>query len=640
MKIHRTGLVVGVVAGLALLCWRRYFFNGLLPVDGNTLTFSFPLWSFFHKSATHFQWPFWNPLKNMGEPFLADPQTMALYPLRWLTAFFPTYAAFWGAWILLHTALSAGFGAAWIHRVTGDKWAARTAALLFAANGFFLGRGLFPNHFASAAWLPVVLYGASLKSSRGVGMALGLQWLAGYPPFFLLTVGVVGLVAFPRRRAEAAFWLRVSLWFAGLSAVQWVPFMELFLRSGRPLILAVDQALEFSLPVGQLAVEMFGPAWSWWYTELKGDPVMVSFYIGLLPTLLCVRSLLAGGRGQGRWVGLVVLAFILSLGGLGWGHWLLSPLRVARYPANWLLVLTAGAIYLASVEIGRWSSVKRKGAAFLFVAADLLAYGLAPRHHWARPEILSDIPPLAARLAGPDAGRIYHTPRFVRLAPRSTLTDESDFQRMRDLLAPSLGTAYGVAEVDSYQVLLLRSTERFQARLFRAGKSAPEVRAAAIGCVVDADPASDRVAENNTRVAMLDQPAPRVSARGDVRILSVSRPRPERLECRYTAGGPGEIDFSEAYFPGWRAAIDGRSAPLRLKDDVFMCVSVPSGEHALVFRFVPVSFWAGLVLSMLSLALAVGWRGRGAGGNAGAPLRAEGPPTGFRLFWFLRERIG
>ncbi|MFQ5576545.1 MAG: YfhO family protein, partial [Anaerolineae bacterium] len=77
------------------------------------------------------------------------------------------------------------------------------------------------------------------------------------------------------------------------------------------------------------------------------------------------------------------------------------------------------------------------------------------------------------------------------------------------------------------------------------------------------------------------------------------------------AGGPGYLVLSDAYFPGWRATVDGRPAPLYRANYAFRAVPVPAGEHVVAFNFKPVSWVIGLALSGLTLAgLAfAAWRG-------------------------------
>ena len=55
--------------------------------------------------------------------------------------------------------------------------------------------------------------------------------------------------------------------------------------------------------------------------------------------------------------------------------------------------------------------------------------------------------------------------------------------------------------------------------------------------------------------------------------------------------------FTDAYYPGWHACVDGVEAHLFRVDEVFKGVEVPAGEHRVEFRFRPSSVYAGMALS-------------------------------------------
>lgn len=78
----------------------------------------------------------------------------------------------------------------------------------------------------------------------------------------------------------------------------------------------------------------------------------------------------------------------------------------------------------------------------------------------------------------------------------------------------------------------------------------------------------------------------------------------------------GFLVLSEAYFPGWRASIDGAGAPVYRTNFVSRGVPVPAGTHTVELVFDPPSFNRGALISLLTLlvcggGIAVGlWHGR------------------------------
>ncbi len=63
--------------------------------------------------------------------------------------------------------------------------------------------------------------------------------------------------------------------------------------------------------------------------------------------------------------------------------------------------------------------------------------------------------------------------------------------------------------------------------------------------------------------------------------------------------------LSDAYYPGWKARIDGREAEVFPVYYVFRAVVVPAGDHTVIFRYSPWSFRVGLALSTLALVSSV-----------------------------------
>jgi len=58
----------------------------------------------------------------------------------------------------------------------------------------------------------------------------------------------------------------------------------------------------------------------------------------------------------------------------------------------------------------------------------------------------------------------------------------------------------------------------------------------------------------------------------------------------------------DAFYPGWRAYIDGQRTEIYRANDVFKAVLAPPGRHRIRFVFRPVSVTAGLIVSLITLA--------------------------------------
>jgi hypothetical protein len=92
-----------------------------------------------------------------------------------------------------------------------------------------------------------------------------------------------------------------------------------------------------------------------------------------------------------------------------------------------------------------------------------------------------------------------------------------------------------------------------------------------------------------------------VSGSGVGSVGRVVRYEPERVVVR--ASGPGLLVLSDNWFPGWRASVDGRDVPVERVDYLFRGVRLGPGEHTVEFRYRPVSWRLGWIVSLVSLAL-------------------------------------
>jgi disulfide bond formation protein DsbB len=70
----------------------------------------------------------------------------------------------------------------------------------------------------------------------------------------------------------------------------------------------------------------------------------------------------------------------------------------------------------------------------------------------------------------------------------------------------------------------------------------------------------------------------------------------------------GALLVAQSWYPGWQAQVDGGDwQPVLRADGAWQAVIVPAGEHTVVLRFRPLSFFLGLGLAALTL-LVTAWR--------------------------------
>jgi hypothetical protein len=101
-------------------------------------------------------------------------------------------------------------------------------------------------------------------------------------------------------------------------------------------------------------------------------------------------------------------------------------------------------------------------------------------------------------------------------------------------------------------------------------------------------------------------PEPATTA-GAVAITKIAL---NQMILRAEMAAPGFVVLADAYDPGWRATVAGQPVPVYRANTVVRAVYVPAGVHEIVFRYRPLPFIVGAVVSGLAL---IGLVARGVG---------------------------
>lgn len=75
--------------------------------------------------------------------------------------------------------------------------------------------------------------------------------------------------------------------------------------------------------------------------------------------------------------------------------------------------------------------------------------------------------------------------------------------------------------------------------------------------------------------------------------------KPERKEFKIKVNKPDKIQVKITYYPGWSVFIDGKKENI-IKLDPFMEVIIPEGKHTVEFKYQPLSFYIGILLTLLT----------------------------------------
>ena len=63
---------------------------------------------------------------------------------------------------------------------------------------------------------------------------------------------------------------------------------------------------------------------------------------------------------------------------------------------------------------------------------------------------------------------------------------------------------------------------------------------------------------------------------------------------------PGFLVLSDTYHPDWKAYVDGKKEEIFITDHLIRSVFLKKGVHTVKFKFQPVSFYIGSIISLLS----------------------------------------
>lgn len=85
--------------------------------------------------------------------------------------------------------------------------------------------------------------------------------------------------------------------------------------------------------------------------------------------------------------------------------------------------------------------------------------------------------------------------------------------------------------------------------------------------------------------------------------VQITHDAPERVELACDAERDAVLALSDTHAPGWTATVNGEKVPVMRVNGRFRGVMVPPGESRIVFEYRPLPVYAGIALSLATLAL-------------------------------------
>lgn len=247
----RWGVSFLLYLGVGLVAFFPCLFGGQVGFDGDLLNCNPMLRHFLRDNLAAGRLPLWNPYLFGGQPFFADPNTMAFHPFLYLSLLFPTEYGY-GVFYLICFMVGALGMHLWLKSLKLGEDSCRFGALLFALSGYFWWEIIHPPELAAFAWTPwwaAALEKASQKLESVwffvAGLVLAVLFTAGN---FQLTMGVLygGAAYLAFRTSTRRDWCKEKdkdqklllapvffIWGALPLLVFWIPAWEMMSRCDR-----------------------------------------------------------------------------------------------------------------------------------------------------------------------------------------------------------------------------------------------------------------------------------------------------------------------------------------------------------------------------------------------------------------------
>jgi len=628
--------------GIGFLIYFLIYFEVLVWGEGTLVRgFDGSVQSFAWLSKLARDWsvmqpPLWDFTSFSGTSFIGEVQTGVLYPgnmlLGWLSPELSQHSA--DLYIFIHYVLAFYFMALFLKDSGFRLTATLAGAYAFASYLDWVQ----PHRFVGMVYLPLVLM-FFLRSMREripivqniwiylCGIFLGLMILAGHiQPYLhstlalILYVFVVGWA--PAYSALRLLFLLKHLAFAGLisalfSAPQWLLSLQHFSMSYRwaPDRTGGLERVPYEVYgfVDTLAPELVGYLLHSWIPLALGIAIIV-FVVGRAP----IRQYALFG---------VLLLLFATLSGLG-DHGYLSRityhiplLNSAREATRYVFLILFASSVLLAVSVQSipdsiaWILKKWRGKEGFVSSRD------SHPSLWIQAlVIIAMVPPLWShssvflRVQANDDPlspvQLYRRGKIIEFLEEQGQTAGKSFRvfNFKQTMASNLGNAFSLMTVRGHRATILRDYyDYFSGALGDPLDSKFDVLG--VRYVISPEPVEglELVMQEGTRYLYARNTALPIihwfdPETGERRAADLAEIEFSANSVRFTLGEPGQgwLIFSQPFFPGWQATIEGRDQDIE-KKEIFMGLMLRSDDKRVELLYRPRLIWLGLAGVLLSL---------------------------------------
>jgi hypothetical protein len=629
-RIYRLAAPAAIAACVMAFYWVPMT-SSSASIQWEAADLHYPMQRYLSDRLSPRRFPFWTPYVLSGYPILANPEVGVWYPPNWpfllagitprsiqVELAFNAFLACLGAYLLIEGHLR-------------NRKAAILGAFAYGLSGFFAGHASQVSLFAGAAVFPWLLLAyrravdiAAVRYTALGGLVGATLILAGSRQAAVSSFVGLGLYACADWWRERQRWLRTAaiavFMLAGAlacAAIQLLPAMELAAQSTRAA--GSSTIVEGVLRPGSL-MTLVAPDW---LGAISGsfkpsDMAQSYFYAGLLilplaaigavksgmrlPALLLIvlpAWYMLGPAGGLYYLGALapslhrlgapaegwfVIALGLALLAAAGGDWIF-----ARWRMSYLPVIVAALLF---VDVWYWNSF-RNPLAYAHSSFDEL-YGSSEEA--GRLRVALNQPPLT-RFDAPgnraSMGPLLHPldlsfevtyGPFLTPGPYKDYVDAIERNpKLRDGLNVSRFLNVATGNIEENRSMLARA---YFPKAVDDVRSLEESRQA----LETLDPSVKSI---------VLWPHPPIRQDPDAAALVVSYGE-QWYRIHYHAASPSLLKVSTAWYPGWRADVEGKALPIVRVDHALMGVIVPAGDNEVALNFHSSHFGSGLAISFVS----------------------------------------
>ncbi|HCE99155.1 MAG TPA: hypothetical protein DER10_11735 [Elusimicrobia bacterium] len=614
-------------------------------IDWDAYALSYPSLLFLSDSFHSGIFPFWNPFVMSGDAFLGQCAAFAYHPIFVLAALLPQN---WNLYyifelLLLLTAFLGGIGAyLYLQFLVKNKIAAVAGAAVFMTAAFIpllgqpavaCGIASLPWFLLCAEWVLATPCKIEPVKISVFSLLLGLSFISSYFGAFLYNIIFLALYSAFRvvemKRSGgpiAPAKMCVSFCAAGFAAVL-LAAPYLFAGIENRVFLYKDLLGDFVSPDPRLRgmalsrVVNIIPHWADIFHVLAGSPRFSAdipkwvFGIGYIYLFLYVGSFFIRNKPKlllfFNFTALLSSFYVIGTHGFvfKFASHHIPVLGNIRYPSFGFYILQFSLVACGTMALSwfmREFNPRNRHTVLLgcvlaaLLAADLSFYtrrsGIFERHVYfaASPEELS----LLSMRDRVKSVVVKNPLRFI------SKTKEYDFENVIWIMEKVLFNQ-GYSTYDSPYYWYMKNLD-FLEKVFSIPAKvipAPDLKRADYktdNAYVEALAAAVAAADRAGAVMVDRLPAGFSQAPGSCEILN-SQAGPNSFKAVVYAKKKCFLSLNDKFYPGWHVSVNGLEAELVKGNFIFKGVFLAPGQNMVEFRFVPVVFYAGVLISALTL---------------------------------------